>query len=273
MIKIVSDSSCDKKFLEKVPFSRVPLILTIDDIDYVDNVNLDTYELQEAIKNCKTKMTSSCPSAQAYFDAAIDSDEVILVAITSGLSGSLNAARVAKEMLEDEGKKVLIVDSMSASAGVCLIVEKLEEFVLEGLSLEEIGEKIEDYKNRMKLNFALANVDNFVKSGRIPKILGDSIKALKLSLVCTASEEGKVKVINKARTIKKGINSLYDEMIKNGFNGGKVIISHTFNFEGAENLKKKVLEAFPNTNITLYETSGLCTYYAGELGVLVAYEI
>ncbi len=91
------------------------------------------------------------------------------VAITSGLSGSYNAACIAKEMYESAypGRFVFVLDSLSADPGETLLVEKLEELILSGKSYPAICGGILEYQNRTGLVFMLESLKNLVNNGRV----------------------------------------------------------------------------------------------------------
>ena len=98
-----------------------------------------------------------------------DADDVFCVAITSGLSGSYNAACIAKQMYEadQEGARVHVIDSLSAGPELTLIVEKLEMLILQGMDYEEICETIDTYKQTTGLLFMLESLNNFAANGRV----------------------------------------------------------------------------------------------------------
>ena len=98
-----------------------------------------------------------------------DAEDVFCVAITSGLSGSYNTACIAKEMYEAEhpGRRVFVIDSLSAGPELTLIVEKLEEMISEGKSYEEICTYIPEYQKKTGLLFMLESLNNFAANGRV----------------------------------------------------------------------------------------------------------
>lgn len=268
-MKIVTDSSCDIRHIDCINFERVPLTIRIGNEDYVDNDDLDIENLVNIMGDFESG--TACPSPQAWYDAARDDDEIFFVTLTSNMSGSHNSAIIAKDMLEDDGKKVFVLDTLSASSGVVLVVEKIEELIKQNKSFKEICEIISNYK--FKLNFILFSIDNFVRNGRVNKIIGTTINTIGISLIGEASFDGKLKPLHKAKGIKKSINYIIQEMKDNGYNGGKIIISHCFNLEDVEKLASKIKEIFGDVFIEILETSGLCSYYAEKKGIIISYEI
>lgn len=71
---------------------------------------------------------------------------------------------------------------------------------------------------------------------------------------------------------KNSIENLVSLLKESGFKGGKILIAHCFNENGANELKEKILEKFQNAEIKIYKTKGLCSFYAERGGLLVGYE-
>ena len=117
----------------------------------------------------KGKSKTSCPNPADWIDAFGDADDVFCVAITSGLSGSYNAACIAKQMYEadHEGARVHVIDSLSAGPELTLIAEKLEMLILQGMDYEEICDTIDAYKQNTGLLFMLESLNNFAANGRV----------------------------------------------------------------------------------------------------------
>lgn len=279
MIKIIADSSCDITSLDKeypnISFSRVPLRITVDGVNYVDTEELDVSIMMQHVETFKGKTASACPSPSAWLEASQDADTIFMVTLSSGMSGSYNSALVAQKMIEEENpeKKVYVVDSLAASGKNALIVYKLAEYIAKGMSFLDVCVKIENYKSKLALNFLLFSIDNLIKNGRVGKLTGMAASALNIVLIGVASEEGTLKPLNKARGLSKTIATLVSSMKANGYRKGKVIISHSFNELGAIKLKEAIQKEFGSDKISIVKCSGLCSYYSERNGLLVGYEI
>ena len=123
-IKIVADSSANVLALEKIPFAAAPLKINTAEGEFVDDCNLNVEEMVNFFDSYKGRSKTSCPNPGDWLEAFGDADEIFCVAITSGLSGSYNAACIAKEMYEaeNEGKQVCVIDSLSAGPELALII-------------------------------------------------------------------------------------------------------------------------------------------------------
>ena len=123
-IKIVADSSANLLSLEKTSFTAAPLKVIADTREFIDDASLDVDAMASWFDSYKGKSKTSCPNPADWLEAFDGADEVYCVTITSGLSGSYNSACVAKQMYEseNEGKKVCVIDSLSAGPELVLIV-------------------------------------------------------------------------------------------------------------------------------------------------------
>ena len=274
MIKIVADSSCDIFRLEGVDFQSVPLKIIAGDKEFTDLENSNTEEMVTYLKDYKGKSGSSCPSCADWEDAFSGGDEIYAVTITSGLSGSYNSACVARDeyIEKNPGKKVYVIDSLSAGPELTLIIEKLKEFIKKGLSFEDIKNKIEEYKKTTGLVFMLKSLKNLANNGRTSHAVAAIASMLGICLVGKASDEGTLEPLHKSRGEKKGISTVLKSMIECGYKGRNVIISHCFNKEAAESLKEKILESFKDAKVVIQNTGILCSFYAEQGGMLVGFE-
>lgn len=276
---VISDSACDitelDKSYENVIFKRVPLSITVENTNYIDTDDLDVDMMMQHFETYNGKTSSACPSPSAWVEAAKNCNEIIMVALSANLSGSYNSAMLAKDIIEEENPnaKVYVVNALSVSGKNALLAYKAAELLSQNIDFLDLCIKLEDYKSNIKTNFVLFSIDNLVKNGRVSKLVGMAANALNMSFVGEASEEGTLKMLHKCRGLTKSINAIVLEMKNNNYNNGKVIISHTVNELGSIKLKEKILETFPNANISIIKCSGLCSYYSERNGLIIGYEI
>ena len=277
--KIVADSGCDYKELANLApdtlFQSVPLSIQIEGTDYVDDTNLDIDYMMNAMYGSSKAATSACPSPQAYAAAYEGAENIIVVSLTGTLSGSFNSARVAKEMFQEDHPSVNIhlIDSLSAGGEMDLIVNEINRLIGQGLDFEQVVEAITAYQAKTKLLFVLAKVDNLVKNGRLSKLLGTVVGLLNIRMVGEASQTGTLELLQKARGHKKSLTAALEELQKAGYAGGRIIIAHRNNDKFCQQFSELVLASYPQADIELVATSGLCSFYAEENGLLMGYEV
>ena len=277
--KIVADSGCDYREItdlaDQTKFESVPLTIQIDHEIFVDNAQLDIDGMMEKMYATSSASKSACPSPEDYLRSFEGAENIFVVTITGTLSGSHNSAQLAKKLFLEENPtaNIHVIDSLSAGGEVDLIVRKLNDLIKEGLSFEQVVEAISHYQANTKLLFVLAKVDNLVKTGRLSKLIGAVVGLLNIRMVGEASDTGTLELLQKARGAKKALTAAVDEVLKAGYKGGRIIIAHRNNEKFCQQFTEVIKEKFPAADISFLPTSGLCSFYAEEGGLLMGYEI
>ena len=272
-MRIVVDSSANLNTTVDRSIVSVPLTLRTAEREFVDDAVLDIKEMTDYLSSYKGKSGSACPSSQDWVDAFGDAEEVYAIAITSNLSGSFNSLRIAKEQYEEEypERKVCIIDSLSAGSELKLIVEKIQELKAEGKTFEEVSDAIVDYQKHTHLIFCLKSLTNLANNGRVSPAVAKIAGVLNIHVVGIANE-GVLDQREKARGAKKALVAIDSLMKEFNYNGGKVIIDHCFNEKDANAVKEHILATYPNADVRLAETRGLCSFYAEVGGLMIGVE-
>ncbi len=272
--KIVADSSANLLSLEGVDFQSAPLVIRTNEREFVDDANLNVEEMADYLVTYKGKSGTACPGVGDYMEAFGDSDEVFVATIYSVLSGSYNAAMLAKQQYEEEnpGKRVSVLDSRGTGPEMKLHIERLKEMILAGEDFDTIEKKIDEYRGTStSILFCLESISNLANNGRVNPAVAKLANMLGIRIVGGANEKG-IDAIDKVRGEKKAISTVFELMKKKGYQGGKVIIDHAFNEKAALALKDKICGAFENAKVRIEETRGLCTFYAEKGGLIVGFE-
>ena len=274
MYKIVADSSCDLKSFPDAPFETVPLSLSTDERSYVDQEDLNVKEVLDYLYSHHGRSYTACPSTQSWLEAFEGADEIYVVTITSGLSGTFASANVAKEqyLSEHPETKICVVDSLSTGPGMVLLIEKIAEFKAQGKSFEEIEKEIVIYQKSLKLYFALQSLHNLAVNGRVNKLVASAIGIMNIRILGTASTEGTIDPVAKCRGDKRVLEKLIEEIKSCGYQGGKIRICHVENLELANVIAEKIKEIFGNVDLRIVPARGLCSFYAERGGIILGCE-
>ncbi len=273
--RIVSDSSINLFHLDAdVDYTTVPLKIRIDDIEYVDAEGIDVVDLVARMHTSENPSTTSCPSVMEWLEAFRGADCVFGITISSGLSGSYNSAMQAKEMYleENPGAKVHIVDSRATGGTLRLIAERLAECIQKEMTFETIRLFIDDYQKHDKIVFMLESLDNLAKNGRCPMAFAKIAGILGIRFIGRATEEGTIQQAHICRGTKKMLRVSLEEMESLGYQGGRVRISHCLSPENAYKFRDTILAKYPKADVVIDMTTGLCSYYAEEGGLIVGFE-
>ena len=272
--KIVMDSAGDLLEMEQAEFSNVPLKILAGEREFVDDATTDVAEMVEYMRTYVGKSSTACPSAGEYLEAFGDAEDVYCVTITSGLSGSYNAACIAAQTYLEQHpqRRVHVFDSLTAGPEMTLVAEKIRELVHQKLPFDKIVSMVEEYNLKTQLAFSLESLHNLAQNGRVPVAVAKIAGMLSIRLVGKASDEGTLQPTGKARGDQKVPGELLKQLLSMGYKGGRVRVHHCYNLPSAQRLKDAILEKFPQASIIIQKTNALCSFYAEKGGMLVGFE-
>ena len=270
--QIIVDSAADilsKEFENaKCPIKVAPLTIKLGHEEYVDDETLDPILLLEKMGETTDKQTTSCPSPDVFAKLFSEADYTFCITISSKLSGTYNAALLAKDIASKDGKKVAVLDSLAVAGVERLMVLDILKYLDEGKEFSEICDLIK--KTNYQLLFVLSSFDNLVKNGRMSKFTGMVASLLSIRpLFC--AHEGEIKLVKKIRTITKALEHLVDEMPNLKAKFSDVVITYCANYEVAKKLADKIKNKYADVNIYLVPTRGLTTFYANKDGIIVSF--
>lgn len=273
-MKIVTDSSADRITLNGVSIATAPLKIITDEKEYLDDINLDVEDMVEALLKYSGKSSTSCPNPEDWLNSFGDEKEIICITITAELSGSYNAACIAKDIYEEKypDRKVFVFNSLSTGPEMKLLIEKIAELYLKGNSFEDICKEFSEYSKSTALIFMLESMRNLANNGRVSKLASKAAGILGIRAVGKASNKGDLELLDKCRGQDKAIYSIIKTMKELGYSGGKVRIANCLNQIGAQKLKELILTDFKNADIEIYSCGGLCSFYAEKGGLLIGLE-
>ncbi|WP_018589822.1 DegV family protein [Terrisporobacter glycolicus] len=276
-IKLITDGSCDlsKAIIESSKVEIVDVMVAFGDKSYSTRTDITIPQFYEMMKDYSELPKTSCPSPNQFLDAFdCEEDNIIVLCLTSKLSGIYNSAVLAKNMYEEENgskKRIEIIDSTTGSIGQALLVSKIANMIDEDKNMDEIVNAIEKLKYELVFYGALHTLENAIKGGRINALAGKIIGALNLKAIVHVTD-GLVKPIDKARGDKNSINKVID-YIKNNVNktsGTKLAIGHANCPERAMKVKE-VLENYHDfKEVFVMEIGPSMGVYTSEGAVLVA---
>lgn len=212
MIRIITDSASDIVDNTREDLTVLPINIRFGDEEYQDGVNL-THKMfyEKLVESDELPVTSQVPPyvfEEAYQAAKERGEYVIVIVISSKLSGTCQSAVIAAEKYRD---MVRVVDSENASIGQRALVEYALRLKDEGDSFEEIAEKLEADKSRIRLVALLDTLEYLKKGGRISKTAALAGSLLSIKPVI-AIQAGEVAVLGKARGSKQGNNLLAEQI-------------------------------------------------------------
>ena len=276
-MKIVADSSCDltAELKKELDVTLVPLTIRVGEKNFRDDETLNLDEMMRAIKAHDKAAQSACPSPQDFIDAFGEAKSVFVVTMTAALSGTYNSAMKAKELFQEETENsfVHIFNSKGSSVKETMIAVKLKELIDMKLTESDIVEKTEHYIENMKYIFQLGSLDTMIKNGRVSKLKGMIANVLNIRPILCSSPEGEVELIENVRSEKKSLRRLVELIGEMGENfEDKILgISHCYDSEKAEYLKKEIESRYPFKKVFIVPMAGLSSLYTNEGGITIAF--
>ena len=180
--------------------------------------------------------------------------DIVHVSLSSGLSGTVNAARNAALIVKERfpARNVYVIDSLGASSGYGLLIGGAADKRDEGLSAEELAKWIEE--NRLKLHhwFFSTDLSFYVKGGRVSKTAAFFGGMLDICPLLNMDNLGRLIPRYKIRTKKKVIKTIVDKMEECARDGldydGKCYICNSACYEDARQVADLVEARFPKLN-------------------------
>ena len=187
-----------------------------------------------------------------YFEPFLkEGKDILHLCLSSGITGVVNSANIAKNVLSEKypDRKICIVDSLAASSGFGLLMDKVADLRDAGMEIEELAKWVEENKLKLHHWFFSTDLTFFVKGGRVTKTAGFVGGILNICPLLNVSNEGKLIPRYKIRGKKKVIQAIFEQMKLHAENGadysGKCYISQSACYEDAKAVADLVEEYFP----------------------------
>ncbi|MGI6425634.1 MAG: DegV family protein [Tepidanaerobacteraceae bacterium] len=271
-IKIITDSSNDlpQEILDRYEIDFASLTIAFDDEAFHDGKNLSRDEFYFRLIEAKQYPKTSQPSPQAFYDLikdALDKGyEVLVITLSSALSGTYESACIAKKQLNaEEQEKVHIVDTLAASIGQGLLVYEAAKMAEQGMSAIEICEKITALRQKLESIFTVDTLEYLLKGGRISKFKATLGTMLDIKPILFIDSNGKLVILEKVRGRKRAYSRLLDIMDEKGKNLSQqtVGIVHSRALQEAQKLANEIKSRFDCKDIIIGELSATIGTHTG----------
>jgi len=272
-IKIVTDSASDipSEVTRKLGISIVPLTVSFGKKIYRDGIDLNAEEFYSKLAQSEELPKTAQPSVGSFIDVyetlAQQDNEIISIHLSNKLSGTYNAALLAKEAMTKDCR-IEVVDSESVSMGLGLTVIAAAKAVRDGVTFKEAMDIIHRNVSRMHLVAFLQTLEYLEKGGRLGKgkaLLGTLLHVKPLIAV----REGEVQPFGRARTTRGALQRLYDFVNALLHIRGLSIMYTTVSKE-VEILAKLLAPLFPQDRIIVTQVGSTLGTHTGPGTLAVA---
>lgn len=259
VISCCSTADLSQEHFDAIGVKYICFHFELDGVQYEDNLgkSIPFEEFYSRMANGADTKTSqvNAEEFEAYFRSFLEKGQDILhISLSSGISGVINSANIAKETLQEEfpDRKIYIVDSLAASSGYGLLMDKLSELRAQGKTIDEVRDFAEANKLNVHHWFFTSDLTFFIKGGRVTKTAGFIGSVLNICPLLNVDYEGKLIPRAKIRTKKKVIQAIVDRMeecAKDGLDySGKCYISQSACYEDARAVADLIEQRFPKLN-------------------------
>lgn len=213
-IKIITDSTLDLpvELIREKNIEVLPLLINFGEESYLDGVEITTKEMIDKINATGILPTTAQVTPNRFeetFKKYLDEGyKIVVLTLSSDMSGTYQSACIAKEMLESDD--IVVIDSRNVTSGLGLLVLKACELRDKGLGIKEIEEEILKAIPKVKSSLNFESLENLVRGGRLSKTAGTIGSVLGLRLILEV-KDGKMSVKDKVRGSKKALKKLISD--------------------------------------------------------------
>lgn len=190
-----------------------------------------------------------------YFEPFLaDGKDVLHLCLSSGLSGAYNSACIARDELKEKypDRKLYVIDSLAASSGFGLLLDKLADLRDEGMDIDALAAWAEAHRRELHHWFYSTDLTFFVKGGRISKAAGLFGTVLKICPLLNVDHKGRLIPRQKLRGKERAMEEIVNKMELHAAGGthynGKCYLSHSARREEAEAIAAAIEKRFPHLN-------------------------
>ncbi len=259
ILSCCSTADLSKEHFEKRDIHYVCFHFELDGKQYTDDLgqSIPFDEFYQAMADGADTKTSQINMEEfiEYFEPFLkEGKDILHLTLSSGISGVINSAKLAADELSEKypERKIYIMDSLAASSGYGLLMDKLADLRDEGMDLETLVSWTNEHLLNLHHWFFSSDLTFFVKGGRVSKTSGFVGNMLSICPLLNVSFDGKLIPRYKIRTKKKVIRAIADKMIEYAENradyNGKCFISYSACYDDARAVADIIEESFPKLN-------------------------
>ena len=257
VISCCSTADLSEEHFKERNISYICFHFELDGKEYPDDLgkSIPFDEFYQAMQDGAETKTSqiNVEEFEQYFEPFLQEGyDILHVTLSSGITGVVNSANLARDFLAERypERKIYIVDSLGASSGYGLLMDRLADLRDEGKTIDEIYEWALAHRLNMHHWFFSTDLTFYIKGGRISKTAGFVGGMLNICPLLNMDSQGRLIPRYKIRTKKKVIRTIVDKMeecVQDGTGySGKCYMSHSACYEDARAVADLVEERFPN---------------------------
>jgi DegV family protein with EDD domain len=271
-VKIITDSLSDitGDIIGELDITIVPLTVLFGREAYIDRVTITTEEFYRRLITQNIFPTTTQPTPQAFVDVynrlAEETDEILVITLSSKLSGTYQSAMGAIEMMEKKCR-VEVIDSETVAMGLGLVVLAAATAARDGMKLNELVNFVHQARLRSHLIIYFDTLKYLAKGGRIGKAQGMLGSMLSIKPILTI-KDGEISPVTRLRSQAAGIEYLFN-FITSFHRIDALAVEHSTQPETADRLVDRLSVSLPDKPIIRSVVSPVLGAYAGPNAIAV----
>jgi len=265
-VKIITDSLSDitSDLAQELGLTVVPLTVLFGHESFLDRVTMTTDEFYHRLTHDSVWPTTTQPSpavfAEVYNELAKETDEILVVTLSSKLSGTYQSALNAKGLIEKKCR-IEVIDSRMVAMGLGLVIVSIAKAAQAGAKLDELIELVRQSMTRSHFIVYFDTLKYLAKGGRIGKAQGLLGSLLSVKPILTI-KEGEMAPLTRVRSLSAGMDYLYN------FAAGipnieEMAVEHATTPDEADRLVERLGSIFPKERIFRSIISPVLGVYGG----------
>ena len=259
ILSCCSTADLSKEHFESRNIEYICFHYKLNGVDYPDDLGQsipfeEFYKRMDSGEDTQTSQINVTEYLEYFTKFLSEGKDILHLTLSSGISGSynsaVNAAKIAKERFPE--RKIYVIDSLAASSGYGLLMDKLADLRDGGMDIEELKNWAEENKLNLHHWFFSSDLKFFIKGGRVSKTSGTIGTILGICPLLNVDKEGHLIARAKIRSKKKVIQEIVKRMEENAEGGlsysGKCYICQSACLDDANEVAKLVEERFKNLN-------------------------
>ncbi len=251
--------------------------LLFDDSEYTDFVDIKADEFYQMLSEKPDVTPSTAQTSTGVILETLEAmkndgyQEVIVITISSNLSGTYEGVRLAANMIE--GMKVTVFDSLTLAYAESFMALTAAEMAKNGKSVAEIIDVLVKIRDNQGILISVDTLRYLVKNGRLSGASGFVGSLLKIKPMLHLSRQGKVEAIEKIRTRQKALNRIVEKYTEDHKDeNNEVFILHANAGETVEYVRSELLKAIPNlTTVNDYPLTPVVGAHAGPNALAIGW--
>jgi len=279
-VAVVCDSSCDlpDAILDRYGIAMVPLQLLFGNEVFLDRVEMHADEFYRRLRSGATNATTSQPSpaqfTAAYEHARAGAAEVVVVLLSSGLSGTYANAEAARRTFATGG--IHLVDSRSVSLGLGLLALRAAELAEAGWSGAAIARELERVRDQGGCLISVDNLQQLLRSGRVSRVQAWLGSLLDMKPILSLDREGTVVAAARVRhqaSLLPRVLRLLDAALPPQRQRLRLGVAHADTPEIAEQVRRALSERYQPLDVVVSPVTGVLAAHTGPGAWGVFYQL